>query len=1068
MGVFFESDRAVISLSRGLSRTSFALQFLGARPTVLPQGSRPTGARVSYLARADRNLRQGGLSAYEHIVYRDLWRGVDMVFRGGVGQLTYDFIVRPHARPSAIRLEYVGVKRIALRRDGGLDVTTALGSLRESPPLTYQNIDGRRIWVPSRFVVRGTSVRFAVGAYDRRYPLVIDPDLVYSTFAGGGWLDQADDVAVDLNGNAYVAGTSQSGDYPTTLGAIDRTWNGDSDAFISKLDPTGTRLIYSTYLGGAGADRALDVAVDGSGHVYVTGTTASVNFPTTPTAVQPAYGGGGDAFLAKLSESGEALVYSTYLGGSGADVVSGVGLDGTGAAYVAGDTSSADFPTTPGAFDRTYNGRDAFVAKLSLSGSTLVYSTFLGGTGEDRAYALAVADDGDVLVTGEAGMSSPPNSSLGIPPLSNFPITPGAFQTTFDGGIYRGGTTDAFVSRIDADGGSLVFSTFLGGSGGEEGRGVAINSGGDVYVTGRAGSSIDFPVTPDAFDPTFNGSGDAFVTKLDATGAAALYSSYLGGDRYDETLSIAVDAAGQAWVIGTTASAGFPTSPDALDGSFNGGIFGDSTSGDAFVTAVAPSGDSLAYSTFLGGAHIDGGNGITVGRDGDVFAVGLTYGAGFPTTAGSVQPVLRGVMDGFVVRLRTRPLDQVAPATTDDGPSGWVNDDVLVHLAATDAASGVAATYFAVDGGPFQEGTVVALAAPADHTNDGMHVIRYYSVDLAGNVEAEQSAIVRIDTVAPAIDLLLSPQLNAAGWSSIPVTVSFVCGDTLSGVDSCPAAVVVDSEGAAQVISGTVSDRAGNTAHAATVVGLDLTDPIVTDVVFAPNPLPVLTSGILTATASDAPSGVVGAEFFVGSDPGAGAGMPMAIEGDRASALVAGFPAAGVYEVGVRAQDAAGRWGPVSTTFVVAYDPAAGFATGAGSIVPGSASSDPGDQLPSLDGSSRAQFAFNVKYQSGANTVPGGGLQFRYQAGGLRLQSTGMEWLAVTNSNWARFQGLATIEGMDGAYRFRVDARDGDDGGGGQADRFIIRIWTPGVDPDATEQLYKASGDVSGQIVIHR
>jgi hypothetical protein len=334
--------------------------------------------------------------------------------------------------------------------------------------------------------------------------------LVYSTYLGGSNWDQGYGIAVDSAGNAYVTGLTESNDFPTTPGAFQTTFGGYQDAFVAKLSPSGSALVYSTYLGGSSYDIGYGIAVDSAGNAYVTGLTQSTDFPTM-NPLQPTYGGSDDVFVAKLNPTGSALAYSTYLGGSGGDIGYGIAVDGAGNAYVTGWTSS-NFPTTPGAFQTTCKSTycdNAFVSKITPEGSALAYSTYLGGRWTDYGLGIAVDGAGNAYVTG-ATFST------------DFPTTPGAFQRVCNGGSYCVHYGDAFVSKINPSGSALVSSTYLGGSSYDQGASIAVDSAGNAYVTGSTGSS-DFPVTPGAFQTVCNGGsgcGDAFVAKihlLDAT-----------------------------------------------------------------------------------------------------------------------------------------------------------------------------------------------------------------------------------------------------------------------------------------------------------------------------------------------------------------------------------------------------------------------------------------------------------------------------------------------------------------------------------------------------------------------
>ncbi len=329
--------------------------------------------------------------------------------------------------------------------------------------------------------------------------------LTFATFLGGSSSEWSYGIAVDGSGAAYVTGWTWSSTFPTTSGAFDQSFNGASDAFVVKLNASGSTLAYGTFLGGSGGDTGADIAVGANGAAYVTGGTASTDFPTSSGAFDRSYNGGGaDAFVVKLSVSGSALAYATFVGGSNGEGGSSIAIDGSGAAYITGETGSTDFPTTPGAFDRSYNGGegyngDAFVVKLDPSGSTLVYGAFLGGSDDDGGGSIALDGSGAAYITGETRSA-------------NFPATPGAFDRSLSG------TADAFVAKVNVTGSALVNATFLGGSSFDYGYSVAVDNSGVAHVTGLT-YSADFPTTPGAFDRSKGGYEDAYVVKLAMGGA---------------------------------------------------------------------------------------------------------------------------------------------------------------------------------------------------------------------------------------------------------------------------------------------------------------------------------------------------------------------------------------------------------------------------------------------------------------------------------------------------------------------------------------------------------------------
>jgi Beta-propeller repeat len=635
---YFTPEKAVLTFTNKEKGVALNLTPLGASPSTRLVASGRAPGKVNYLIGSEHHR---SLPAYRELAYRNVWPGVDLVFRGQGGTLKYELHVRAGADLSKIQLAYAGADGVSVGRGGNLLIDTPLGTLRDAHPHSYQRIGGKHVPVDSRYAVKshGSSYGFALGSsYEPRHPLVIDPGIEYSTFLGGPGSDRADGVAVDAAGSAYITGRANSG-FPATPGAFDTSSNGPGsggDAYVTKLNASGSALEYSTYVGGATAgDSGLAIAIDGAGSAYITGSTSSTDFPTTPAAYDTSYNGSGgsDAFVAKLSPDGSALDYSTYLGGSNSsgffDLGSGIAVDGTGAAYIAGEADSANFPVTPGAFDTTDNGgADAFVTKLAPTGSSLAYSTLLGGASFDSATALAVDGSGNAYIAGY-GTST------------DYPTTAGAFDQSYNQGW------DVFVTKLDASGASLAYSTYLGGATYDEARGITVDGAGGAYVTGHTFSS-DYPTTAGAFDTSYDnsvGGSDAFVTKLDGSGGALSYSTFLGGSGDDLGEGIAVDAAGRAYVTGYTETTNFPT-VQATDTSYNGGSF------DVFVTKLGAAGGSLDFSTYLGGSSDDRGYGIAAdGATGRVYVAGQTDSSGFPATAGATDTSYNGGFDAFVTRL---------------------------------------------------------------------------------------------------------------------------------------------------------------------------------------------------------------------------------------------------------------------------------------------------------------------------------------------------------------------------------------------------------------------------------
>jgi hypothetical protein len=657
----------------GESSAVLRMRLVGANAKAAVTGADELPGKSNYFIGNDPKKWRTNVPNYAKVKYQNVYPGVDLVYYGNrSGQLEYDFVVAPGADPGVIAMDVAaGLSRHAdvaaglsrhsdvgaglvpaheghpqgvplrIAADGDLLVKTDGGEVRFHRPVVYQPAinkaqrttdKGQRASVDGEYVLQANSqVGFRVASYDHSKPLFIDPALSYSTYLGGSNWDQAYAIAVDSSGNAYVTGYTVSSDFPTE-NPIQATCDGcnpstnNSDAFVAKLDATGSSLVYSTYLGGNGQDFGDGIAVDSSGNAYVTGYTSSTDFPTA-NPLQASLGGSAaqNAFVSKLNAAGSALVYSTYLGGSHHDTGTGIAVDSSGDAYLTGTTSSTDFPTTPGAFQTIPQGAGSFVAKLNAAGSALDYSTFLGPS---SPAGIAVDSSGNAYVTG--GTDS-----------GDFP-TVNPLQATNHGGL-----SDAFVSELNAAGSALVYSTYLGGSGFDFGYGIAVDSSGNAYITG-ATISTDFPtVSPyqGICGGCYKGDGDAFVAKLNAGGSALVYSTYLGGSNNDGGSGIAVDPSGNAYLTGFTTSYDFPTiNPiQATCGSCGG-------YSTAFVARLNSAGSGLTYSTYLGGSSNDFGQGIALDSYGSAYVTGATFSSDFPTV-NALQPTNHGGYDAFVAKI---------------------------------------------------------------------------------------------------------------------------------------------------------------------------------------------------------------------------------------------------------------------------------------------------------------------------------------------------------------------------------------------------------------------------------
>jgi hypothetical protein len=643
--LFLTGDEAVFSL-RGSKGDGEALPTgLQLRPKVAPTGNavlrmklvkansaaKVTGVdklpgKSNYFIGNDPKKWRANVTNYAKVKYESVYSGIDLVYYGNQRQLEYDFLVAPGADPHRIQFEVHGAKRISRDESGDLVLQVGEGEVRWQKPVVYQEQDGTRQEIAARYVIKHNHrVGFEVADYDSGRPLFIDP-LVYSTYLGGGD-DAGFGIAVDTAGSVYVTGYTFSPKFPVTLGAFQRFRAGREDAFVTKFNPTGSALVYSTYLGGRGDDVGYSIAADSLGNAYLTGSTTSTDFPTK-NPLQPANGGGPyDAFVAEINPSGSALVYSTYLGGSLDDVGQSIAVDSSGNAYVTGRTISTDFPTMNPLQPVNGGSYDAFVSEINPSGSALVYSTYLGGGGADYGYSIAMDSSRNVYVIGYTGSTNFPTMN---------PLQPA-----------NGGAVDAFVAKLNPSGSALVYSTYLGGSGDDLGQGIAVDSSGNAYVTGWT-SSTNFP-TMNPLQPTYGGGPyDVFVAAINPSGSALVYSTYLGGSFDDEGYGIAVDSSGNAYVTGVTTSTNFPTVTPLQPA--NEGT-------DAFVSEISPSGSALVYSTYLGGGG-DFGYGIATDSSGNAYVTGETASKHFPTK-NALQPTNRGQLDAFVTKINTHPAADV-------------------------------------------------------------------------------------------------------------------------------------------------------------------------------------------------------------------------------------------------------------------------------------------------------------------------------------------------------------------------------------------------------------------------
>ena len=914
---------------RSLTTEVVRMKLVGANPAPRVAGEEGLSAKTTYLIGNDA-AKWHATSNFQSVRYGEVYPGIDLVYYGNQRQLEYDFKVAPGADPGVIKVRFEGVKKLRLDKSGDLLLRTAGGEIRQHKPVMYQEVGGLRKEIAGRFVVKGRrEVGFAVGEYDRSKPLVIDPILLYSTYFGGNGNESIHAIAVDNAGNAYVGGDVSLTTVFPLKNEYQSTRKGAADAFVAKLNTNASgaaSLLYSTYLGGddsswwPSSDVINGIAVDGSGHVYVTGDTYSPSFPLKNQL--QGYPGpasaDSNAFVTRLdtNASGAAsLVYSTYLGGSNGDRGIAIAVSGSGIAYVTGNTNSTNFPLrneysanppTP------LNYSHAYVTKLDTNASglnSLLYSTYLGGTssfGSTFGFGIDVDSSGDVYVTGETG-------------ATDFPLK-NEYQGDQPG-------KDVFVTRLNTNASgaaSLVYSTYLGGSSDSETGRAIVERSGFVYVTG-ATSSTDFPVKnqyqgdqPDS---------DAFVSQLNtnASGAESLiFSTYLGGDGFDIAWGIAVDSAGNFYVAGNTRSTNFP-----LKNPYQG----DQPEYDVFLTKLYTNQLTgtveLQFSTYLGGADSDGASGIAVDSAGNLYVAGHTDSTNFP-----VKNQYQGDQpfgDGFVAKFdaRTAPTITCPAAITVGNDPGQCDAMVSFNTTVTgDAPVSVVCTIPVL-------GEFVVVTSPTTFPV-GTTTVTCTATNAVGSDTCSFTVTVN-DTEKPTLSFTspttLCNDLNACGAVvNYNVTANDNCSGALTPTCSPPAGSFFPV--GATTINCSATDGAGNTAASAFSVTVnDCQAPVVSCAVVTPilwspshNFINVGLSGSATDNCTANPSiqvlvfGDEDDETTMGDGTQSPDAKNIALNTLRLRAERIGGNDGRVYLVVVKATDAAGNVGYCCRTVVVPRD----------------------------------------------------------------------------------------------------------------------------------------------------
>jgi hypothetical protein len=697
--------RKPVAAGENSSRT-VSMQFLGANDKAQMAGEQELSGKINYLIGNEPARWQTGIATFARVQVAQIYPGINLTYYGNQRQLEYDFIVSPGANPGLIAIHFDGPDKISINRGGELVLNLGDGEIHQPLPLIYQMVQGQQEKIAGGYkMLDAHTVAFAIGPYDHNLPLVIDPILSYSTYFGGNASDTAWAVAVNTNdGTVYIAGQTTStkfSPWQAPSNGYQTNFGGgviSGDAFVARFDSLGTNLIYFTYLGGNGDDVAYGLAVDAAGDAYIAGATDSANFPYTNAIVKGAYTGTNvnnvyygtnvsgkvdqyagtylsDAFVAELNPSGSNLIYSTYLGGNGADAAYGVAVDSAGNAYVTGFTYSTNFPITSDAYQNhlavsnwyfsAYYNANAFVAEIAAGGSNMLYSSYFGGTNLDKAKGIALDSSDNIYITGFTASTNFPIKKA-IPQTTIITVVATNYTTTnvVNGNLLNGLTNqnyafDAFVAKFSPGFANLIYSTFLGGANDDQANGIAVDAFGNAYVTGWT-ISTNYPntVTITNFYSWVTNNllavyvTNAFLTQITYNGANAGigYSTVFGGTNYavDIGYGVAVDSAGNAFVVGATGPQGFPVSITTnTPGLLQATNAGDS---DVFVTAFNTNASQLLYSVLLGGSQNDYGYGIALDPVDNAYIVGLTASSNFRTN-NARQAALDGITNAFLAKI---------------------------------------------------------------------------------------------------------------------------------------------------------------------------------------------------------------------------------------------------------------------------------------------------------------------------------------------------------------------------------------------------------------------------------
>jgi len=739
-----DGAQLVLRGNANASARAVQMQFAGTSPLARIYGDQELPGKINRFTGSDPAQWRSGLPIFARVRVDGVYPGINLVYYGNQRQIEYDLSVAAGADPDLITLRFDGADQVTTNTQGELVLKLGGREILQPKPLIYQMAGGSRKEIAGGYkILDAHRVAFAVGKYDRTLPLVIDPILSYATYFGGTAGEAAWAVAVNTNdGSIYIAGQTLSKQFYTngpfsTPGAYQTNFGGGTltgDAFVARFGNLGTNLIYLTYLGGSADDGAVGLAVDGAGNAFVTGWTDSPNFPTTNALYAKISGVFStsfnsypvDAFVTELNPGGSNLVYSTYLGGSAMDAGIDIAVDSSDNAYVTGYSYSADFPTTNAIQKHlacpytVYYNCNAFVSEIASNGTALVFSTYLGGITFDQGQGIALDSGNNIYIAGFTGSANFPTTNF-ISQLIGTNLYSGHWLDGFTNGA--GSSYDAFVIKLAPSGSNFVYSTLLGGVNNDVANHIAVDNSGAAYVTGWT-VSTNFPNTvatnlvanylTNNVGRTIFVTTNVFLTKITNVGTNAViaYSVTFGGSGIDLGFGVAVDLAGDAFVTGYTLSANFPCQPTNSTGFLRATNSGNS---DVFVTAFNPDASALLYSTLLGGPQYDAGYGIAVDPTGNAYVVGQTYSTNF-ATAGAFQTFLNGPSDTFLAKILLQSQPTLA-ITSDGGTNVTLAWPGLAPEFVLESSTNLASTnWLAVPQAPMLTNGSTSVTLPA--TND--------------------------------------------------------------------------------------------------------------------------------------------------------------------------------------------------------------------------------------------------------------------------------------------------------------------------------------------------------------